>query len=324
MKKKIGDNIPIGLINIITLISGFATILSTVLTIVACFKSNNKNSHLTIFLILCIICIILFCIILFFRMKKYQKIAIDRLSSSKQFHKLTHESRDLYYDTLHVYKIGQLNVEGLTNLYTSKLTCILDVLCDTLKKHTTKDVSACIKLIRYNDSEETINKNAKIETFCRSVNSSTNRGEYESTHEIILSENTDFLEIIDENIEKNYFYQPSLSAYDKALKENNKSYENTNNNWSEYYEGVIVVPIRIETKKLYHIKRNNSYHIIGFLCVDSKSTDAFTKKLENYYVEIVKSFSDIIYILLGQYKHFLKKLNQSKSNSLFKPFKKSN
>ena len=110
-------------------------------------------------------------------------------------------------------------------------------------------------------------------------------------------------------------FQEALSEYKKELEKIGKTYRNTNENWSKYYQGTIVVPIRIEFKRLYHQKKNESYHIIGFLCVDSMSTDAFTEEQENYNVDIVKSYADIIYLLLSQYKHYLKKLEQVVSNS---------
>lgn len=311
--KNFGEKIPLGWINFITVISGIATVISTIISLLLAVSSNNAETPSPIlpYYIISIICIGLFCIVLYLRMRKYQKISVERLSTSQQYHKLAHDTRDLYYETLHAYRLQQLSIETLSNLYVSKLTCILNLLCDILKKHTTKDICACIKLIQYNDSQDTLDMGtAKLETFCRSGNSSTNRGEYEKTLEIKLSDNTDYLEIIDGTSEKNYFYQSSLSAYDKLLQEQGRSYKNTNINWKRYYEGVIIVPIRIETKKLYHIKRDNSYHIIGFLCVDSESKDAFPTKHETYYAEIVKAFGDVIYILLSQYKYYLNKLKK--------------
>ena len=85
-----------------------------------------------------------------------------------------------------------------------------------------------------------------------------------------------------------------------------RRYENTNVNYLNSYKSTIVVPIRIETEKLYDIKNKNKYNVIGFLCVDSLSTDAFLSKQEKFNCNIVKAFANNIYVLLGQYAHYLK------------------
>jgi len=190
------------------------------------------------------------------------------------------------------------------------LSIILDNLCEVLNSFTQRKISACIKLITYNEAEEIINiDNASLVTFCRSNNSDTDRQNYENHNKVILlKDNTDFREIVSNGNDKDYFYQGDLEAYDKLLQKTGKHYDNTHKDWYNYYAGTIVVPIRIEFKLLYHQNKDDEYHILGFVCVDSKSKDAFTEQYEKYNVDVVKAYADLIYILLGQYRHYLKKL----------------
>lgn len=311
MKEKL-HNIPLWFINLITVISGIITIITPVVTIFITIASGIVPQ---VFFVITVVTLSCFTIILFMRMKKYRTIANNRMEkTSDNYHRLLHYARDLYFQVMHNYKKGTLTISGLSELYRSELSKILDLLCNVMNAHTERNISSCIKLITYpNDEEVIFENNAQLVTFCRSNNSDTNRENYEQHKEIWLTQNTDFLEIISNNNNKNYFYQGDLEKYAKQLHDMGRDYENSNTRWSDYYKGTVIVPIRIEFKKLYHQKKDDAYHIIGFLCIDSLSTDAFTEKQEKYNVDIVKSFADIVYILLGQYRHYLKKLDKSKN-----------
>ena len=282
MKEKL-HNIPLWLINIITIVSGIITIITPIITITL---SISKKSLPGVWTISTFVVLSLFIIILFLRMRKYRGIAGNRMKeTSHNYHKLLHETRDLFFDTMHSHKLGGLTINELSTSYKVKLSAILDNLCNVINAYTEREVCACIKLISYPADEEVIDKdNATLVTFCRSNNSSTERDNYEksSTKEIYLKDNTDFIEIVSNENSKNYFYQGNLKRYDEQLRKVDKQYENTNKNWEKYYIGTIVAPIRIEFKKLYHQKKDDAYHIIGFICVDSLSEDAFTEKQEKY------------------------------------------
>ena len=89
------------------------------------------------------------------------------------------------------------------------------------------------------------------------------RGDYENYEEpIFIKKNTDFREIVDNTINtgKSYFYVQDLEKYnDFLLKNCNRKYENTNPNYLKSYKGTVVVPIRIETAKLYDVSKKDSY-----------------------------------------------------------------
>lgn len=310
--KDLFQNMPLWFVNLISILSGLITIISGAIALVSLFnityeEDNFKFSCKMIILALC--CFIIF---LFFQLRKYRNYSFNHLkTTSFNYHKFLHESRDLYFDTMKEHKLGNQNIQSLARAYKDKLTFMLDNLCNILQEYTGQEINACIKLISYTDKEEIINiSDTLLFTFCRSKNCSTNRGSYEEQNQIRLCENTDFLNIIDNinGYNKGYFYKTNLKKYAYELRKEGKKYKNSNPNWDEEYIGTIVVPIQIKFNKLYHQKSNKNTHIIGFICVDSKSDNAFLLKQEVFNVDIVKSFADNIYILLGQYQHYLKKI----------------
>lgn len=124
-------------------------------------------------------------------------------------------------------------------------------------------------------------------SFCRSKNSDKNRKANDAirTKSIKISDNTDFYDILDEKSENtnSYFYQGNLPQYDKDLKKAGKRYRNT----------------------------TEDYDIVGFLCVDSLSTNAFrnTNFDKENNTNIVKSFAAEIYIILNKYNFYLQRIN---------------
>lgn len=306
------DKVPLSLVNIVSVISGLCTVLTTI------FAIYQLCSDVSLFNIntLALVASLLFNVILFFRVRRYTQLESLRMKTiTRNMHKLLHNARDVYFDIMHSHKTGTLTEKGLTKNYQLHLIALLDNLCSVMKAYTSQEIAACIKLITYGDSDGKIDlNNATLVTFCRSSDSVHSRASYESTSRpILLRDNTDFFEVVSPDYEKNYFYQDDLLAYDKYLRKNGEHYKNSNPHWDSYYRSTIVVPIRIQFDKLYHIKPNDAYHIIGFLCVDSMSTDAFSRSLENYYVDLLYAYADVTYILLGQYRHYLKKFEETKA-----------
>ncbi len=309
MKKYIW-NIPINVVNLISVISGIVTVITPIVSVVLSVRNKLRPNILWV---CCVIVLAGFCVLLLLRMRKYRMLANSRMEkTSFNFHKALHETRNLFFDAMHNQKLDNLTETLLNITYKEKLSGILDNLCETLVSFTDRPISACIKLNCFssqNGCEDINQENVELITFCRSHNSVTDRGNYERCNrKIFLDDNTDFKEIISNDNHKDYFYQPDLLAYNNKLKSVESSYKNTNTDWERYYKSTIVVPIRIEFNRLYHIKKDTSYHIIGFLCVDSEHRDAFTEKQEKYNVGIVNAYADIIYVLLSQYRHYLNKL----------------
>ena len=304
MKERL-ENLPRWMINLLTVISGVITVITPVATITYSFFSDDALNALQI---VAILVLILFSAILFLRMRKYRNLANERMDVvSNNYHKAMHEARDLYFDIMHSHKKGTLSLRELKYTYPEKLTVMLDCLCSIMRSFTGQEVYACIKVFTaLNDNKAIDLNNAKLVTFCRSSNSDKVRERYYRDRDIKLIDNTDFYEIMSPDYDNEYFYHGNLEKYDKDLHEVGLHYRNTNSCWRDYYIGTIVVPIRIEFRRLYHTKKDTEYHIIGFLCVDSMSENAFTTQQEAYNVAIMHSFADVFYMLLGQYRHYLR------------------
>lgn len=298
--EKLFNKMPLWIINAISFVSGILTIAAAVLSLFSLYNDWNKE-YIIIFIVLC-----LFIVLLIIRMRKYQKIAFDRQQiTSFVYHKLTHISRDLYFDIMRCHKDKTESIRNMTEAYQNQLSVLLTHLCDMMEKYCGQKIDSCIKLITRPEADI---KDIMLTTFCRSGTSDTTRGLYEANNEIKLDENSDFLYIVDPNRDSNlnYFYQGNLIDYAKELRKQGKRYRNTNPKWEDDYKGTIVVPIQIEHKRLYDTSSEDSFHVIGFLCVDSESTSAFLKRQEKANVNMLKSFADLIYILLSQYQHYLK------------------
>lgn len=303
--EKFFNKIPLWVINALSVISALLTIITTIFSLFS-FYNNWQNNYKVIFVILCS-----FILLLTIRMLKYKKMVFERQQmTSFTYHKLTHISRDLYFDIMKYHKDKSESIRNLSDTYKTQISIILTHLCSMMEKYCGQKMSACIKLITHPEANI---EDITLNTLCRSNTSESNRGTYESTNKKInLIDNTDFLYIIDPNNDSNlnYFYKGNLIDYDKELRKNGKRYKNSNDNWKNDYVGTIVVPIQIENKRLYDSASEDSFHIIGFLCIDSKSPSAFLKRQETSNVDMLKSFADIIYILLSQYQHYLKKLSE--------------
>lgn len=300
------NNIPNWVINLITVCSGLLSIVAPISSIIM-FTITKTPAGFFYFLLY--IPLFIFIYMLIMQTKKYRKVSFEQLKvTSRSYHSFFHETRDIFFNVMQDYKKGTLDIKSLSMIYQNKLILILNLLCDIMKTYTGEDVYATIKFIA--DNKQDLSK-TKLITFCRSSNSTSTRGNYEIETPIYLADNTDFLDIVDPNrtSRKNYFYQGDLKAYDKALREQGKKYKNSNPMWEDDYLSTIVVPIRIKANMLLDKNTSGNYDLIGFLCLDSMSKNAFTQSQESFNVDIMKSFADGIYLLLSQYRHYLNKLS---------------
>ena len=244
-----------------------------------------------------------------------------RSEFSEKYYQFLHDFRNAYFDLLKEYKRGNYRsisdgVGKLTDDTTKILQTALDYLCEILQKITGEKICACIKLIENSGSATDIDKEkATVTTFCRSTKTDNNRKVNDELHakSIKIKDNTDFYDILDEEAANtnSYFYQGNLSRYDKDLRKAGMKYRNTTEDYEKYYKGTIVVPIRVKKSRLYYIDANNGYDIVGFLCVDSPSTNAFrnTDFDKESNTNIVKSFAAEFYIILNKYNYYLKRIN---------------
>lgn len=326
MKEKL-KNMPYWLYDLLSLVSAIITIVTAVVAftkaVIVVNTLEDGKYVVDCNKMLSIICILLvfMSIVCIVKVLKYGKIVRNmREVFSANYYLFLHDFRNAYFDILKEHKINQSGdkksrIIALTRDTQTFLTNTLDYLCEILTVNTGQKVSACIKLIENTGNVTNIDKeNATVVTFCRSTNTDKQRKSNDGTKSksISIKKNTDFYDILDENslTTNSFFYQTDLLQFDKDLRKIGRKYLNTTDNYEEYYKGTIVAPIRIKREKLHYLGEDNGYDIIGFLCVDSLSINAFRNNesdRENY-SNIVKSFAAELYIILNKYNFYLNKI----------------
>lgn len=315
--RRIFENIPYWLINLLTILSGIITICTPIVGFITLLNREQSGQLVDInwLLLACTIVFLLLIILLGLRLWKYRKLSKSRLRTvSFALHNLSHKFRDVFFDILHDYKLKQLNEISLTNYVDRFIKESLNELCKIMEDYTACEVSACVKLIECDDSSDKGIEvdTAKIVVFCRSDNSDKERINYDKQpHQTFLKEDTALMQVVGEDA-KPHFSCSDLRKYREKHSGEKEYYKNPNQNWEKYYIGTFIVPIRIELSRLFYKKDDEPYHVIGFLCLDSLSKNAFLDRQEKYNAEIIKSFADIFYVVFSKYSHYLHKVREAK------------
>lgn len=144
----------------------------------------------------------------------------------------------------------------------------------------------------------------ELMTLCRSdktlVESAT-----ELQERIPVHKNTDFKLIMVETYP--YFAFNNLKNFEK---ETRTEYENTTDHWEKKYLATIVFPI---SKCISSHKEKESFEVLGFLCVDTLSTQAFSGDVGPMCIDFVESLSYLLYAFLDkciQYREALEQTQQ--------------
>lgn len=329
MKELLKDR-PYWIYDLLSLISAIITIITAVIAVIKAVvrvKQLEDGTYTVSFnKMLAFLCFVfaLFILVCILKICKYGRLLRNiKCSISDKYYEFLHDFRNYYCEVDKVNSLKKEDNAHLMELLTENtrrfIQSALDSLCIIMNSITGEKICACIKLLENNENTKyDINKNnAKVFTFCRSANSDTNRKANDKMHEgILISDNTDFYDILDEQSlnTNSYFYQTDLLQYDKDLRKLDKQYKNSTPNYEKYYRGTIVVPIRISRKILDNEENKDGYNVIGFLCVDSLSTNAFrnTNFDKSCNSKIVKSFAAEIYIILQKYNRYLECLNGGK------------
>lgn len=315
-------------VTFISVLAGVATIVSAAVTfiqtVIRIFVTKSYSFSVadipitTLFILLAI-----FCVICFRWIVKYKRMIIGVVSATtKCMKQIQTAEKNAYYALLKYHKSETKDkVEDLTKELKTFLQEVLDSVCDVLEAYSGKNVSGCVKLIEKpsDGSTKLTYDNAVVSTICRSKESDPARGE--AVHDVParIKENTDFADILfRRDYHKSYFYVRDLEQYDEQLKSVNNGigYQNTRLNWRQYYRGTIVMPVRIESSRLFFMadRTANNEHILAFLCFDSLSTDVFTENRERYIVDLVRGAADSIYLILNQYSYYLDKINEESTS----------
>lgn len=332
LKEKL-ENIPYGLYNGLSVVSSVISIISAV---IACWKAvltvkEIDGQYIVDFNAMlgwgCALAVC-FCCVLLAKIFKYMRIVQrQREAFACNYYHAIHDLRNTYFDILKEHKHAkgvdaQTKIERLTKDTKVFLEKLLDYLCDILETTTGKEIHGCIKLIENTqDKDRYINLvTATVTTFCRSKKSQFQRmsNDQNNKEPQKISRNTDFYDILDANNPDtdSWFYQSNLLEYAKRLRKSGKHYSNTTAGWEEFYRSAIVVPIRVANEHLFFNSLNSGYNVVGFLCVDSMSTEAFrdTEFDKKIYLHIVKSFAAESYIILSKYSYYLKTLKGEMKN----------
>lgn len=306
------DKIPNSIINFLSIISATCSLASPIIGYLKIKRNIAAGKVDDVYnLLLLVLCITFLCACLVFalRVVKYKQLLQgSRKVASESYYYLLHDFRNSYFEILNHYKNQVLTPALLTKDIQSFLESALDNLCKIFSEFTRQEVSACIKYI--DGVTEKINlMDATVRTLIRSKNSDINRiNNDKNVGSVKINDNTIFRNILDpqNGNKKSYFYQRNLIKYAAILKKSGQHYDNTTQNWDDYYRSTIVVPIRIANERLFFNEQSNSYNVIGFLCIDSLSVNAFLENQEKYNVFLMKSFAAEIYTILNQYKYYLK------------------
>lgn len=305
LKNFFGD-IPLSVINVISLASGIITILSFAVTVISAFL--GKTEYLKITSIVLFVCAVCFGYLYWKKLIKYRLLAKQRLEvHSAQMVLINVAITETLFDILHYFKAGQLTPALLETKIKDSLRSLLDSLEHIMEIDTGREVAACIKLILPSEEELDLD-NARVQTFVRSTKSTPSRSvnDVNRSRPDLIKDNTDFSQIFTEDLDA--FYQGDLIEYEKKLAAVQRHYMNTHIDWRDHYRGTIVVPIRIQHRFLHFTKKNNSYQVIGFLCVDSMFTDAFLPRQERENTAFLQAYASLAYILLNKYQHYSSKL----------------
>ena len=95
-----------------------------------------------------------------------------------------------------------------------------------------------------------------------------------------------------------YFAFNGLSNFEK---ETHTKYENTTLDWSKKYQATIVYPI---SKKIDRKGGKDIYTILGFLCIDTLSVDAFAQDIGVLCLPFVESVTHLLYTFLDKTLHY--------------------
>lgn len=303
------------LIAVVTFTSGAAAVFVEILT-----KFGGKKVWAVFPWIMCLIFI---AIIMGMRhqLVKYKRSMWRRLESDAGGYCGTLvKFAEYYFDVLRYRKEGKLNLELLTQVTITYLRGLLDKACDIYESYTGSKMNACIKVFGKQNEDvgfDTIDfESATVYTLVRSGNLSPAREVACDDKPVSLKGNTDFCLILDPPpfYRRNYLYQQNLQEFDKYLQSHDRKYENTTENYWNYYRGTLIVPIRMSHSHLHFTERNkeDEDHVLGFLCIDTMSTEAFISEFEDAFVQIARSFAALTYLVLNKYHYYLKRCTQIK------------
>lgn len=198
---------------------------------------------------------------------------------------------DDFKDYLIAFDDDASKITTVDELYSKVSEClkvIVDEVREILRDITGQKVRVCIKAFPEIYAHHDITK-MELMTFCRS-DKTLKASVLERANRVRVQENTDFKLIMSETYP--YFAFNNLKNFKKETK---TEYQNSTPNWNEKYNAAIVYPIN---KRVSPEGGRGTYQILGFVCVDTLSIDAFSADIGPLCIEFISSLSHLLYIFL--------------------------
>lgn len=201
------------------------------------------------------------------------------------------ELLDEFKDYLIAFDEDASKITTVDELYAKVSEClkvIVDEVKEVLRDVTGRKIRVCIKafpeIYAHNDITQ-----MELMTFCRS-DKTLKASVLERANRVRVQENTDFKLIMSETYP--YFAFNNLKNFKKETK---TEYQNSTHNWNEKYNATIVYPI---SKRVSPEGGRGTYQVLGFVCVDTLSVDAFSAEVGPLCIDFISSLSHLLYIFL--------------------------
>lgn len=305
------ENTPLWFINFISIVSFIVTIVTAIGGIIGFFLQKNDNTPLDInqWQSLIIVLLILFIVMLVGQIWRNYKRSYTRIQCiAKSFHILAHRFRDEMLQIHRDYENNDLTSAFLFRHLFDFLEQSLNALCNIMSDFTGEKICACIQMIKFSSDGQP--DNDEVFVLCHSENSDERRKNQDvGTRTRILREDPILSQMVGLNA-VSFFSCPNLQEYAKNHSNDKNFTVNFRNSPISLYNGVFIVPIRINNSTRCGDQKDAPFHIVGFLCLDTRSTKAFLSKYENDYAQIMKTFSDIFYVAIEIYNDFESRILQ--------------
>jgi hypothetical protein len=281
-------------------------------------SSNGQNNNIlkAIFLFLSI-----FFIVMIIILNYKNKTSLTKFIWG--FHELNHLLRDEYFSSWKKYQ-NCSNKEQISDIASTFCHSIVNNTQRIVKDYIGKEVSVSIKIIDNNQQKDYAVdiENAEIYTLCRSDNTKQERARIDKQKKSTkIHDNIDFLMVVSEKFEDSYFAINNIKNFER-----NYIYFNTNNNWEEYYNATMVLPIcllkstndeqilsEIDSLEKKGLKNKKGVYtdILGFLCIDSKDKHAFKGLKGTHVLNFMAAIADGLYIHIEKCRYYYTKPTSS-------------
>ncbi|MBI4855833.1 MAG: hypothetical protein HY818_03715 [Acetobacterium woodii] len=292
------------------LLKVLATVISAVGLIVNMYEIaqatlTGDKSALILPIIACFWFLIVFGSAIFALSNQKERKMLEATAYAEGFHSFAHDLRDFQLELKKDIKSSKYKTSHeLKKQMITDMKEMMVKLASNLSLATKCEIRTCLKLFDFTCPGEIDRSKMNLITFVRNNPGMTlTATREEHYHKIKVSENTDFEEIfmINEGYKtnrKHFFYKENLKLYEKELKKKNERYKNSNINWRKEYNTTIVLPIRcVKDYGDDNLEKEfTEYDLIGFLCVDSLSTNAFSLKSRGFIINYLSGIADILYV----------------------------